>query len=191
MPEDTTTATVTEEEVVAPEMAETAETPEQETLDSAALKTALEGAQAQIAKLNKENEKRRLAEKAAAEQKLADDGKLKELAEQRAKERDDANADREALTEKVKKANEHLLANVKLTIEKWPDEVKNLVPLGDDADAFEAAEKVDSLKPLAEKLMNAAAKPGSSPGPVAQGGLGSINDATQKKSIAGQVKSVF
>ena len=72
-------------------------TPQSETPDAAQLRAELESAQARIHELNKENEKRRLAEKKAAEEKLAEEGKLQELAEQREQERDAAIAERDAM----------------------------------------------------------------------------------------------
>lgn len=191
MTDETSTATVTEGEVSAPETTETVETPEAETLDAAALKAELEGAQKRIAELNKENEKRRLAEKAAAEQKLIDEGKSKELAETAQAERDAVIAERDALSEKVNKANELLNADIEKRIKDWPEEAKALLPNIEGVDALERLEQVARIEPLAKKLMDAPPKPGNGSGPTAVGGPSGVNEKALAEAAAEYTRRAF
>lgn len=171
MPEATTT-TETVETTPETVTTETVTTEVAETPDTKAERLAkeLSGAQAQIGKLNKENEKRRLDEKQAAEKKLVDDGKLQELADTRASERDAVTAERDVQAAKLNRLNEILGGDVDKRIEKWPDEVKKLIPSGEGVDALARFERVSELAPLAERLMNVTARPGNGAGPTPSGG---------------------
>lgn len=181
----TATETVEAAPVTTPQAAQAATTTETVTVETGADATGetaeakaeriakeLEGAQKRIAELNKENEKRRLAEKDAAEKKLAEEGKLQELVELRATERDAKAAELETASQKLTRLNEILGADVDKRIEKWPDEVKKLVPTGEGVDALTRFEKVSELAPLAERLMNVAPRPGNGAGPTPSGGPG-------------------
>lgn len=202
MPEAITTTTETVETTPAAPVT----TPESETVSTEPIETIggetaeqkaeriakeLEGAQKRISELNKENEKRRLAEKDAAEKKLAEEGKLQELVELRAKERDEKATELEAASQKLNRLNEILGADVDKRIEKWPDEVKKLVPSGEGVDALARFERVTELQGLAERLMNVPARPGNGAGPTPTGGPTGADEKVAQAVEANRVRRVF
>lgn len=116
------------------------------------------------------------AAKAAADQKLIDEGKSAEVAMAAQAERDVAIAERDTYAAKVSKANELLSADIEKRIKDWPDEAKALLSDGEGVDALERLEQVAKVEPLANKLMDVPARPGNGSGPTATGGPAPANE---------------
>lgn len=192
MPEETQVETTeTQETTEATATVETVKTPEE-------LKAELEGAQARIAELNKENAKRRkdaealeAAQAEAARKAAEEQGRFKELYDAEQKVVESKSAELESVTAKLAKANEILAADLEARIKSWPDEVKKLIPAGDGVDALTRFEKVSELAPLAERLMNAPARPGNSAGPTPQGGPTKDLQKQTSEAVARNIHSVF
>lgn len=138
----------------------------------------LAAARARIHELNQENEKWRKAKKTAEEQKQIEAGEAKKVAEQRAAERDTAIGERDALQSQIKEAFDILNADIENRVKNWPDEIKDLIPSTEDADALSRMKQVTKLQPLADKLLNQAPRPGNSPGPTSTG------DAQENTQVA-------
>lgn len=184
MPDETQAATAETQETT-----ETTETVAQVEKTPAELKAELEGAQARIAELNKENARRRkdaeaqAAAQAEAERKAAEEqGQFKNLYETEKQTAASRAAELESATAKLDRANEILGSDIDKRIEKWPDEVKKLVPNGEGVDALTRFEKVSELAPLADRLMDVPARPGNSAGPTPSGGPGGANDKDAKEA---------
>ena len=143
-----------------------------------------EWAQKLVKDLRKENEKRRQqadAERTQAEEKrLAEQQKWQELAEQRARERDELKPykDRFEALDAARRAE--LMAEVA----KWPTEVKAMLP-GEDADAATLGEAVAKARKLVEALAaKTEAAPGQGVTPKAAGQGGADREAARKANAA-------
>lgn len=128
-------------------------------------------AQDLIKGLRKENEKRRKQaddERTQAEEKrLAEEKKWQELAEQRARERDDLKPYKDRYEALAASRRAELLAEV----QKWPAEVKALLP-GEDADVSALADAVTKGRALVAALagkQEAAGGQGPNPKPAGMG----------------------
>lgn len=91
------------------------------------------------------------AKKKAQEKADLEQGKFRELAESREKERDSANTALTAEKDRTKALSEQLNKVYDAEIEGWPDEVKAFVPGPEDVVARGAA--IEKARPLAAKLM--------------------------------------
>jgi hypothetical protein len=158
-----------------------ADTQQQETVENLP-----EWAQTLIKGLRKENEKRRRQadeERTQAEEKrLADEKKWQELAEQRAKERDEYKPYKERYEALATAQRAALTAETA----KWPAEVKALLP-GDDADVQTLADAVTKARKLVEALTgkaDAAKGQGQPPPPAGKAGAGAGNEAARQASVA-------
>ena len=132
-----------------------------------------EWAQKLVRDLRKENEKRRQqadAERTQAEEKrLADEKRWQELAEQRARERDELKPYREKYEALAAQRKVELVAETA----KWPAEVKALLP-GEDADVTALCDAIVKARPLVKALegkADAAAGQGVTPRPAGVGGV--------------------
>jgi chromosome segregation ATPase len=154
--------------------AETAKTPEQ-------LQAELQSAQNRIHELNKENEKRRKQQeelekqqKAAEEERLAKQGEFQKLAETRTTELQTAQSELESANAKLTQYETLLGSDIDKRIEKWPEEVKALVPK--EGDALQRLQEIKKLEPLANSLMSVPAAGGMRPGPVPSGRPSDVKD---------------
>ena len=143
-----------------------------------------EWAQKLVKDLRKENEKRRQqadAERTQAEEKrLADEKKWQELAEQRARERDELKPYKDRYEALAAARRAELLAEV----QKWPAEVKALLP-GEDADVSVLADAVTKGRALVEALAaKTEAAPGQGVTPKAVGQGGAEREAARKANAA-------
>lgn len=193
MPEETQVETTETQETV-----ETTETVEQVEKTPEQLQADLKSAQAQIHKLNQENAKRRkdaeaqeAAQAEAARKAAEEQGKFKDLYEAEQQTVAGKMAELETANTKLARYDEILSSDVDKRIEKWPDEVKKLVPSGEGVDALTRFEKVSELTPLAERLLNTPARPGNSAGPTPQGGPAGDLQKQTSEAVARNIHSVF
>lgn len=173
----------------ATEATEGAVTTDSETLDAAELAKQLEGAQARIRELNKENEKRRLEEKERKLKELEEQGKYKEILAERTAELEAIKAEKEKRDAYIEKADAVFRERLETEIKDWDDELKGLIDK--DADVLQQLDLVNRLRKVHEKL----AKPvsaGNTSGPAPNGGLGQAERAKEfKKNMLEQYRRNF
>jgi len=119
----------------------------------------------------------------AEEKRLADEKKWQELAEQRAKERDDYKPYKERYETLANQQRAALTAEVA----KWPASVKALLP-GEDADVSVLADAVNKGRALVAELTAKAEQPPKPNGvpatPKAQGNMDAAQQEAQRREVA-------
>lgn len=145
------------------------ETTNESNLNVDELRKELEGAQARIKELNKENEKRRLEEKERKVKELEAQGKYKELLAEKTEEFEALRAENEKRDAYIKKADTMFRQQLESEIADWDDELKELIDK--DADVLEQLSLVNRLRKVHDKLKKPTSV-GNTSGPVPNGGLG-------------------
>jgi len=149
-----------------------------------------EEAQKYLRELRKENEglrKRNADEKRQAEEaKLAEQQKWQQLAEQRARERDELAPFKEKYEALAAQQRAALLAETA----KWPAEVRGLLP-GEEADVQALADAVVKARPLVQALMGKDAAPAGQGQPPKPAGQGLREDAQRRQQAADTVRNRF
>lgn len=131
------------------------------------IRTALKEANGEAQKRRLEIEKRDREQAKAEEERLAEQGKFQELATTREKERDEAKADLATANDKIAQYEALLASDVDNRTAGWPDELKALVPK--DGDVLQRLQRINELKPAADKFLVTPAAGGTRPGPTPNG----------------------